>query len=191
MATTANAEEGISLMQSCNADNTDEEINSVRRSQVTHQKRFKMRWSFRSISSSTLLIILAWGFLVHCSIAFTTYKIKSSFRKVEGDVLLWVKEWRNVIYLLILSIAFPMAILLAEVVIGRYKLTKYTLWLLWMFSIVGAVLSLCESYLSISSNMQYNLQIFSSGSTHLCTAWGIFNYCSPAWIRPAYRWIKQ
>ena len=88
------------------------------------------------------------------------YKSNLSPEKKENPAFLWLVEPK---YALVISsvtvITIPIASLLAEVVIGRYKLVIYTLKGIWLLSIVGNVLTLCGKTLPVADSMQYNIHL--------------------------------
>jgi peptide/histidine transporter 3/4 len=131
---------------------------------VRHTSR-RRKWRHRSIGSRSLLLILAWVFIICCSLNLTLktmkqYKSNLSPEKKENPAFLWLVEPK---YALVISsvivITIPIASLLAEVVIGRYKLVIYTLKGIWLLSIVGNVLTLCGKTLPVADSMQYNIHL--------------------------------
>ena len=137
----------------------DEESNIGR---VRHTSR-RRKWRHRSIGSRSLLLILAWELIICCSLNFTLktmqqYKSNLSPEQKENPAVVWLLEPK---YALVISsvivITIPIASLLAEVVIGRYKLVSYTLKGIWLLSIVGNVLTLCGK--TLPDSMQYNIHL--------------------------------
>ena len=86
------------------------------------------------------------------------YKSNLSPEKKQNPAFVWLVEPK---YALVISsvsfISIPIASLLAEVVIGRYKLVSYTLKGIWLLSIVGNVLTLCGK--TLPDSMQYNIHL--------------------------------
>ena len=86
------------------------------------------------------------------------YKSNLSPEQKENPAVVWLLEPK---YALVISsvivITIPIASLLAEVVIGRYKLVSYTLKGIWLLSIVGNVLTLCGK--TLPDSMQYNIHL--------------------------------
>ena len=66
-----------------------------------------------------------------------------------------VGQFNDVIYFATYAISYPIASLLAEAFIGRYKLVSYTLRVLWLLFIAGSVISVCEYCLLIPSSASY------------------------------------
>ena len=169
MATCVGEREGISMRESCSGDDVTvmESSPGVQESnicRVRHTSR-RRKWRHRSIGSRSLLLILAWGFIICCSLGFTLktmqqYKSNLSPEKKENPAFLWLVEPK---YALVISsvivITIPIASLLAEVVIGRYKLVSYTLKGIWLLSIVGNILTLCGKTLHVADSMQYNIHL--------------------------------
>ena len=69
---------------------------------------------------------------------------------IKGETLLGIAT---------LSIACPIASLLAEVVIGRYKLVSYSLKAMWLLSIICCVLSVCQENLPVNNTTLYKIQL--------------------------------
>ena len=167
MATCVVEKEGISMRESCSGDDVTVTASSpgVQESnicRVRHTSR-RRKWRHRSIGSRSLLLILAWVFIICCSLNFTLktmkqYKSNLSPEKKENPAFLWLLEPK---YALVISsvivITIPIASLLAEVVIGRYKLVSYTLKGIWLLSIVGNVLTLCGKTL-YTCGRKYEIQ---------------------------------
>ena len=72
---------------------------------------------------------------------------------------MWVMHGKTVAGFVALStILFPIVGLLAQVVIGRYKLISYSLKILWIFSVVSCIISLLYERQSMAKNM-FEIQI--------------------------------
>ena len=160
-------EEGISLIQSC-TDNTPPALESqdTRVCQVPHTEG-KRKWQFRTIGSSHLVIILVWGFIIDCSLRLTDYRLQYPHMQLENmqleednSVSPWLTHWSEIATSVTFAISCPLAGLLAEVAVGRYRLISHSLKALWVLSIAGSALSICEHCLSRAGNTMYNVQFF-------------------------------
>ena len=112
--------------------------------------RHRKKWPFRGFGSKNIFIILAWVFVANCSRHF-----KDSFRRSP-----WLLELNSVVYFAAFALSCPVASLLAEVAVGRYKLISYTLRVLWVFSVAGSLLSVCAYFLSASDTTLSMLEYY-------------------------------
>ena len=155
MATRAD-EEGIS---SCSEDTSP-----AVESRVSQVRPAKQKWQFRTIGTSHLVIILVWGFITYCSLSLTINRLRYSHMQLEkkqlekdDSVYTWLTQWSTII---MITISCPLAGLLGEVVVGRYRLISHSLKALWLLSIAGSVISTAEHYLPRAGNAIYNIQFF-------------------------------
>ena len=70
----------------------------------------------------------------------------------KDTVLKWLVQF---IYYTVFAVSCPVASLLAEVVVGRYKFIRYTLRVQWLFFFAGAVISVGAYCLPIPSTASY------------------------------------
>ena len=144
MATTADADESIIILRHSTLRASLPGMNRCE----TKQKRKK--WPFRSIGSSSLLLILTWQFIIQCSLSVTRnriqYQMSETVNKdsqwIMGDTLLGVAT---------LSISCPIASILAEVAFGRYKLVSFSLKAMWIISVFTCIVSICQEYLPLTN----------------------------------------
>ena len=154
------------MRELCSGDDTVTEsppgVQESNTCRVRHTSR-RRKWRHRSIGSRSLLLILAWEFIICCSLGFTLktmqqYKSNLSSEEKENPAYLWLVEPKyTLVFSSVSFISIPIASLLAEVVIGRYKLVSYTLKGIWLLSIVGNVLTLCGK--TLPDCMQYNIHL--------------------------------
>ena len=117
------------------------------------------KWHLRGIGSRSLLLILVWEFIICCSLGLILHKIQYLHLKVvnlneDDSVSMWVMHGKTVAGFVALSaILFPIVSLLAQVIIGRYKLISYSLKILWIFSVVACIISLLYERQSTPKNM--------------------------------------
>ena len=144
----------ITLVDSC-AGRESESASDIKKNErqcVKYTNTWRRKWRFRSIGSSSLLLILTWQFIIRCSLGFTRHRTRYVFFEKEkeehGSDYLWIVG-DGVISVTTLLISCPAASLLAEVVISRYKLVSYSLKAMWLLSFVGSVISVCEDSLPV------------------------------------------
>ena len=159
MATSHGGEDSITSREPCSsADN----LLSVSAPKIQRSSskpgRLWRKCSFRSIGSRSVLLVLAWVFIIQSTLGFTLHKMQLKGNE-ESSVVLWIQNSTYLISLSVLSVSCPIASLLAEVVIGRYKLMSYTLRALWLLSIISALISLCEESLPLAGTTIYNIQL--------------------------------
>ena len=150
MATSARVGEGITLIKPCSDDinKLTESASGIQEDGNRHggrrTDRQRRKWRLRGIGSSSLLLILTWGFIISCSINFTqeTFDVYYQVEK-ERTVPLWVVDANIVVISSLSCITIPIVSLIAEVAIGRYKLVSYSLKAMWFISIVGSVITIC------------------------------------------------
>ena len=102
--------------------------------------------AIHSFYSSNIFIVLAWTFISCCSQELTDFlpgsKKESSSNQSEKFILFYAT----------FSISCPIASLLAEVFIGRYKFISYTLRAQWLISVAGSVILAGEYYLQSTAS---------------------------------------
>ena len=165
MATYRNdTEESITLQESCSI------VNNISAREVQslldrHSGRSRRKWPFRSIGSSSILLILTWKFIICCSLAFPLYRIRYfhfSSRKNDPDsfVSLWLTEGKYLIGIAVVStILLPVISLLAQVLIGGYKFICYSLRILWILSIIASIISIFEESIPMSKTTLLTIQL--------------------------------
>ena len=153
-------EEGIKLIHSCTSDSTYDSQQETS-CQVTSKARH-WKWPFRSIGSCRLAIILAWGFIIDCSLrlALQYPHLELENNKEENSYSPWFVYWKDVAINMTIAISCPITGLIAEVIVGRYKLISLSLKVLWLLSIAGCVLSICEYCLLKAHDTIFTIQFF-------------------------------
>ena len=142
--------EGITLWPACEADNRPTNSNTaIRQGNISRGRASRRKCPFRTFGSSRLLIILAWTFIIKSSVA--SHELSATYSN-KGLISPSVGQFNDVIYFATYAISCPIASLLAEVFIGRYKLVSYTLRVLWLLFIAGSMISVCEYCLLIPSS---------------------------------------
>ena len=149
MATRASAEESITTLRE--PRNVTRLIltgraNEMNRVGIKYTNRKRRKWQCRSIGSSRLLLILIWLFIIQCSTYLTVNRLIK--KEKEDSVSRWFTD-ESLIGIATVSISCPIASLLAEVVLSRYKLVSFSLKVMWLLSIVDCVISLCEESLPV------------------------------------------
>ena len=127
------------------------------RCQIRHATRRRRKWPFRSIGSSSILLIITWQLMIECSLNITVNRMQYIIEE-QKKAAQWLTS-ETFIGITTLSISYPIASLLAEVVMSRYKLLSYCLKVMWMFYIAGSVISVCEQSLPIAKPMLLIIQI--------------------------------
>ena len=123
------------------------EIQEVNRSeQIVTVRCRKRTWPCRSIGSSSILLIFIWEFIISFSVGFSLYNLQYSTERMdrekeEGSIS--YSMWSEIILIFIIAISSPITSLLAEVIIGRYKLASHSLKAMWLLSLIASIISLC------------------------------------------------
>ena len=153
-------EETITLRQSCSSVNKESPALIVKTSCKGRPGR---KWHLRSIGSSSLLIILIWEYAISCSLGLSLYRIQylSSMKPDEyNSVSLWLMNEKSLIGIVVLSSLFlPVVGLLSQVAIGRYKLISYFIKILWIFSVIASIISICEESLPVAKPTMLTVQL--------------------------------
>ena len=152
------------LQESCSVvqNNSTTEVQSLL---DRHSGRSRRRWQFRGIGSSSILLILTWEFIIWCSLAFRVYRIQyfnfSSGKEDQQDsVSLWFTKGKYLIGVAVVStILLPVISLLAQVVIGRYKLISYCLKILWVLSVIASIISIFEESIPVAKTTLLAIQL--------------------------------
>ena len=143
---------GVALISTCEADTILRQSaqgiqdGNIYRPQLTG--RPSKKWQHRSIGSRNILLILTWSFIVNCS----QHVLETRESKIKSP---WLVQFNDYIYLAAFAISCPIASLLAEVVIGRYKFISLLLRALWLLHITGVGISLSGYCLQIDSATSY------------------------------------
>ena len=161
------AEETVTLRQSCSGvyNNRTESAAELRRTSlnVRHKARSGRKWRHRGIGSRSLLLILIWEYAICCSLGFPLYRIQylgSSKRSKFDSISLWLMQEKSLISIAVLStILLPVVSLLAQVVIGRYKLISYSLKTVWLISVIASLISICEDILPVAKSTLFAIQL--------------------------------
>ena len=106
-------------------------------------------------SNKSIFIILAWTYIMTCCLHLREKMSKEYVSQSGKDIPQWLVQFNSAIHSTALGLSCPIASLLAEVVIGRYKFISYTLKAQWLLFLFGAVLSVGEYYLQIASSTSY------------------------------------
>ena len=173
MATRCDLGEGVSLIESSSGvSNTLTEsspgVQETDRSQVRHYRN-QGKWRkclFRNIGSRSILLILTWQFLIQCSLYLSlkhfhfSYQLQKEDSLGVGDNSVFAVQEKYILGFAILScILIPIVTLLAEVVIGRYRLVSYSMKAMWLLSIVCSVISICEKIISPDKTKLFTIQL--------------------------------
>ena len=157
---------------------------SSSRVSLTHRRR--RRWPFRSSGSSNTIIILAWMFIMCCSQELTDFYSRS--RKQTSSI----SSARFILYYAMFSISCPIASLLAEVVVGRYKFISYTLRAQWLLSVVGSVITVGEYYLQTKYQQHVTRDwLLPSGNTCCCIRCSLNSCSNSTRFRPSGWHVKH
>ena len=161
-------EEDIRLLQSCDENVTPSDSLTESQETIASQVKYtvqRWKWPFRNIGSSRLVIILIWAFLIDCSLRLTLYKLqyshfKTDKHKIENSYSPLQTHWTDVAVNVTFALSCPIAGLIAEVYIGRYKVISYALRLLWLLTIVGSLLSIWDYTVPHAKEKLYYVQCF-------------------------------
>ena len=147
--------EGIALLKACSGGygTLAEPDSRSQKNEAQFTKRQRRKWPFHTIGSRSLLLILAWQFIIECSLSSTLQR--SNLIMERGETSLWLVQ-ANVLSIATIScISIPIASLLAEVVVTRYKLVRYSLKAMWLLSIVASIISTFEESLPVAKTTVY------------------------------------
>ena len=153
--------------------------------------RSKRKWQFRGIGSSSILLILTWEFIICCSLAFPLYRIRyfhfsSRKQDLHNSFFIWFTKAKYLIGIAVVStILLPLIILLAQVVIGGYKLISCCLKILWIISVIASIISIFEESIPVSKTTLFAIQLLMK-STKVQTL-GAYRTASPACGRTRIR----
>ena len=140
----------------CSVNESSEKVENDK-----HNGKQRRKWKFRSIGSSRVLLILIWYFIICCSLELTLHQMQY-FQSLENQdnesIPLWMVKSLPLLCMATLSISCPVASLLAEVVMSRYKLVSYCLKAIWLLSVVSAIVSICED--SLPKHGLYTITLF-------------------------------
>ena len=106
------------------------------------------------LAQKKILLILAWLFVVNFSHSVNDNMDPVSYYG-KGAISPWLEKVNDIFRLVAFVISFPVANLLAEVVVGRYKFISFLLKVLWVLRIVGLGISVCEYCLQTRSVTSY------------------------------------
>ena len=127
------------------------------RSAIKHTNSRRRKWPFRSIGSSSLLLILTWQFIIQCSIVLTVNRMFKE-DKEDSSISPWLTS-KALIGIATVSFTCPIASLLAEVLISRYKLVSFSLRAMWLLSVVASLISVCEETLPVDKTTLLTIEI--------------------------------
>ncbi|CAI7993722.1 hypothetical protein GBAR_LOCUS1308, partial [Geodia barretti] len=149
-------------------------------------------WRHRGIGSRSILLILIWEYAISCSLCFPLYRIQYLFSSKQSkfdSISLWLMQEKSLVSIAVLStILLPVVSLLAQVVIGRYKLISYSLKTLWLFSVIASLISICEDKLPVAKTNTICNTTANRIDTNFLAFWGICGQCSSTGNGPDYRW---
>ena len=136
---------------------TDIQERSSSRS-TRHVGRAKTKWQFRSFGSSKILILLAWTYIMNCSQHIRENMAEEYVLNSKRDTIpQWLVQLNSIIYSVAFAVSCPIASLLAEVVVGRYKFISYILRAQWLLFLSGTVGAVCYYYLITPNTTSYLL----------------------------------
>ena len=136
---------------------TDIQERSSSRS-TRHVGRAKTKWPFRSFGSSKILILLAWTYIMNCSQHIRENMAEEYVLNSKRDTIpQWLVQLNSIIYSVAFAVSCPIASLLAEVVVGRYKFISYILRAQWLLFLSGTVGAVCYYYLITPNTTSYLL----------------------------------
>ena len=158
------AEESITLRESYSVVN-NKSATEAQSLLDRHSGRSRRKWPFRGIGSRSILLILTWDFIICCSLAFPLFRIhyfhfSSRKQDQDGSISLWFTKGKYLIAIAVVStILLPVISLLAQVVIGRYKLISYSLRILWILSVIASIISIFEESLPVAKTTLLTVQL--------------------------------
>ena len=79
--------------------------------------------------------------------------------KEQASAPSWVVQWKSLIGIAMFLVTFPIASLIAEVATGRYRLVSFCLKAMWLLTIVGSAISICEGSLPVAKSTLYLIQL--------------------------------
>ena len=133
-------------------------------------RRRMKKLKFRGIGSRYLLLLLAWIFLIKFSL--NTQVLRKPLDQVVDHAANKSHQLIGVYSLSVLSLAsivsIPAASLLAEVVLGRYKMVKYCLKAIWLFSIGNCIISLIAYSTQLVESKVNTIQLYLTQLPSLC-----------------------
>ena len=152
------SEEGTPLISTCEvSDMLTPSAPGIQDQGCSHARlinRPRRKWSFRTFGSRKVLLILAWSFIVSFS-QFINDSTDSLSYYGKGTASLWLELFNSTTQVVTFAISCPIANLLAEVVVGRYKFISFVLKALWFIHIIGVGISVCEYCLQTGSVISY------------------------------------
>ena len=152
------SEEGTALISTCEvSDILTPSAPGIQDQGCSHARiinRPRRKWPFRTFGSRKVLLILAWSFVVNFS-QFVNDSTDSLSYYGKGTASPWLELFNSATQLVTFAISCPIANLLAEVVVGRYKFISFILKALWFLRIVGLGISVCEYCLHTGSVTSY------------------------------------
>ena len=158
MAVNVSSEEDTALISKCEADSElTLSAQGIRESGSSHARltnRPRRKWTLRTPGSRKILLILAWLFVVIFS-KYVNENMDPLLYYGKGTISLWLEEFNEVVRSVAFVISCPVANLLAEVVVGRYKFISFLLKALWFLRIVGLGISVFEYCLHTGSVTSY------------------------------------
>ena len=122
------------------------------------------KWPIRRIKSRRIALLLAWGFLIDCSLRLTLYglqypHLKLEKTKSEERYSPWLTHWSDITFNLAFAISCPVSGYIADMFFGRYKVIRTSLRLLWVTSLIGALLSIFDYVVPNADEVMYYLQL--------------------------------
>ena len=152
------SEEGTALISTCEVSDiltpSAPGIQDQGCSHATIINRPKRKWPFRTFGSRKVLLILAWSFVVNFS-QFIDHNTDSISYYGKETASPWLELFNSTTEMVAFAISCPIANVLAEVLVGRYKFISFILKALWFIHIIGVGISVCQYCLHISSVTSY------------------------------------
>ena len=158
MAVNVSGEEGTALISEREPDS--ELTPSAQRIQESGSSHARLtnicrrKWLLRTPGSRKILLILAWMFAVPFSQSVNDNTDPLSYYG-KGAISPWLEKFNDVMRLVAFVISCPVANLLAEVVVGRYKFISFILKAMWFLRTVGLSISVYEYCLHTGSVTSY------------------------------------
>ena len=131
-------------VQSCDDMSSSDSVTGSQETIASQVRQWK--WPFRGVGSNKLVIILIWA---DCFLQLTLYRLQySHFKtdkyKIENSYSPLQTHWTDIAVHVTFALSCPIAGLIAEAYVGRYKVISYTLKILWLLSIAGSLLSIWD-----------------------------------------------
>ena len=154
MATSAGEEESITVLHESSGPSENNKLTEpVSRVRDKHTSRQWRRCKFRGIGSSNVLLIIIWTLLINV------------FLNATASIQYYLSPYETLTAsagCIIISVVvfLPVSSLIAEVVISRYKLVRYSLRAMWFLSIVSCALTITGYSLTTATSTLSTFRLF-------------------------------